>query len=145
MLDIGFRLGLFSSCFFRSCQTVENLLAFQQKTDEYYSPRLGVKNIIDHYHKKIYVHMGSVTDDRFLESLRESTWDFVIINEEVSYGEHRLLLDLVWTYVSPGGLIVMDYIDKHKPAKEIYYDFCKVHRREPVTVKSRYGVGLIEK
>ena len=145
MLDIGFRLGLFGSCFFRSCHTVENYLAFQQKNDGFYSPRLGVKNVMDHFHKKIHVHVGGIQDDAFLGVLHETAWDLVIINEEVSYEQHRLFLDLIWPHVSLGGLIVMDYIDRHKPAGEVYRDFCKVHKRDTITVKSRYGVGLIEK
>jgi len=145
MLDFGFRLGLFSSCFFRGCHTVDNFLAFQHKDEEFYSSRLGTKNVMDHFHKKIHVYVGNVTDDSFLGLLRANTWDLAVINEEVSYEEHRLLLDLIWPHISLGGLVVMDYIDKHQPAREIFYDFCKVHKCEPVKVKSRYGVGLIEK
>ena len=145
MLEIGFRLGLFSGCFFKQCQTVEHLLAFQKKPNEYYSVRMGIKNVTDNYKGDMHVYVGAISDDVFIKLLEARNWDLVIINEESTYEDHRLLLDLIWPHVSLGGLMTMDYITSHKPAGDIYVDFCKVHRREPVVVSTRYGVGLLEK
>jgi predicted O-methyltransferase YrrM len=145
VLEIGLQLGFFSGCFLKSCCTVENFLTFQSKPDEFYSPRMAIKNIIDSYRKKIDVYVGNVSDDAFLQLLSSHSWDMVFLNEETTHDQHRLFLDLIWTHVNLGGLIVAQHLDSHQPAHDVFFDFCKVHQREPVLIRTRYGTGIIEK
>lgn len=148
VLKIGFHLGLLSGCFFKSCRTVETFLGFQEaENDEYVSPRIGLANLRDFkpFPQFVHVHTGNFTDKKFIDLLNKNKWDFVIFNEEVNYDKIRLHLDLVWTNISDGGLLVVDYVNSHKPTGSVYKDFCKINNRTPVVVNTRYGVGMIEK
>lgn len=145
LIEIGFRLGLFSSCFLNSCKSVERLIGFQQKTNDFYSPRLGIANVKDNFKGSLYVYTGDIQDDTFEFKLGHDGWDLLIINEEVNYDKHRDYLDLMWGKLNSGALIIMDYIHKHLPAKEAFFDFCKSKNRLPIELETRYGVGIIEK
>ena len=147
-LKIGFHLGLLSSCFLKSCRTVETFLGFQEKEDEeYFSPRVGIANVKDAYPNPrfIDVHVGAFLDDKFTQVMNKTNWDLVVFNEETTGDKLRLHMDLVWPHVDEGGLIVVDYVNNHKPTGETYRDFCKIQNREPTVVNTRYGVGLIER
>lgn len=144
-LEVGFRLGLLSGCFLKSCKSVESFLAFQKQGQLFYSPKLGMKNVLDNFAGKVDVYVGDFTDVKFRQRLSTEQWQLVVINEEMTYDEHRLYLDILWPHLEMGGLIVMDYLESHEPARTTYFDFCKVHNRDPITIKTRYGVGLIQK
>ena len=144
-IEIGFRLGLFSANFFRSCKTVENFLGFQEKSSDFYSPRLGKSNVRDYYKGKTDIYVGKITDPGFEKLFNVTEWDLAVINEEVSYDKHREYLDVVWSKLQLDGLIVMDYITRHKPAFEAYFDFCKAKNRDLTIIETRYGVGIIRK
>lgn len=145
MLEVGFRLGLLSGCFLRGCRSVEKFLAFQERTDSFYSERLGRGNIRDAFKKQLDIHVGKTADEEFLTKLAADKWDLAIINEEVGYDQHMSYLDLIWPHVSLDGLVVMDYVVRHQPAKQAFHDFCKAKNREPVEMPTRYGVGIIQK
>jgi predicted O-methyltransferase YrrM len=145
LMEIGFRLGLCSGCFLKACHTVEFFLAFQKKTKEFWSPRLGKANVRDQYKGTKAVYHGQWLDDGWQQALSSSGWDLVIVNEEVGYDEHRLFLEGVWPFVNEGGLVVMDYVVRHEPATQAYSDFCKGINRPETKVATRYGVGLIQK
>ncbi len=145
LIEIGFRLGLFSATFLRACKTVERFLAFQEKTSEFYSPKLGKGNVKDHYKGPIDIYIGNINDAAFEAKMNEAEWDVAIVNEEVGYDKHREYLDVLWSKLHLDGLIVMDYVTRHKPAGEAYFDFCKAKNRNPTVIETRYGVGLIRK
>ena|SRR5215831_11121055 len=146
ILEIGFRLGLFSACFLKSCQTVERVLGFQERSGEYYSSRLGRANILQNARGiAVQAHVGSVDDEDFLLRLHGNRWDLCFINEETGYDKHMAYLDLVWPQMDLNGLIVMDYIVRHTPAQRAFSDFCKSKNREPATFATRYGVGVIQR
>lgn len=145
VLEIGFRLGLFTGCLLKGCQTVEKVLGFQQKSDAFYSERLGKANVRDNFKGELDIHLGTMTDDVFLKKLAEAKWDLVIVNEEVSYDDHLKYLDIVWPHVSDEGLVVMDYVTRHSAAGQALKDFCMIKNRESVYVPTRYGVGIIQK
>jgi predicted O-methyltransferase YrrM len=137
ILQIGFKLGLISANFLHSCKTVEKFLGFQEKTENFYSPRLGKANVKDHYKGKLDIYVGNI-HDVLLEK-----YDLAIIDEEVTYDKYKEYLDITWEKTNFDGFIVMDYVNKHKPAKEAYLDFCKGKNREPVVVTTRCGLGII--
>lgn len=145
LIEIGFRLGLFSATFLRACKTVERVLVFQEKTDTFYSPNLGKSNVRDHYKGKFDAHVGLINDADFETKLSQTQWGLAIVNEEVGYDKHREYLDALWSNLHLDGFIVMDYVTRHKPAGEAYFDFCKAKNRNPITITTRYGVGIIRK
>lgn len=145
LIEVGFRLGLFSATFLRACKTVEKVLVFQEQTSDFYSPKLGKANVRDHYKGPLDIHVGSINDVAFEQKITEIQWGLAIINEEVGYDKHREYLDALWSNLQLDGIIVMDYVTRHKPAGEAYFDFCKGKNREPVVVATRYGTGLIKR
>lgn len=145
MVEVGFRLGLLSGCFLMGCKTVDDFLAFQQETDDFYSPRLGKANIRDNYKGKFDIYVGNTTDPVWDEKIQEEKWDIVFINEELDYDTHMAYLDMSWRNLRYDGMIVMDYVDRHEPSRDAYDNFCKVKQREPVKVNTRYGVGLVKR
>ncbi len=145
LVEIGFRLGLLSGNFLKSCKSVNYFLALQEKTSEFYSDRIGKSNIKDHYKGKFYIHTGDCNDDLFVTKLKSLEVDLAIINEEVSYDRHRLYYDLLWPQMSENGIIVVDYLKKYKPSLVAFSDFARSVNREPVYVNTDYGVALIPK
>jgi predicted O-methyltransferase YrrM len=145
MIEIGFQLGLLSGSFLIGCKTVENFFAFQEKTNEYYSLRVGKSNIKDHYRKKLELYYGSSSDNEFLKILNLNFYDFAIINEEASYDKYLHYLDIVWERMSYDGILAMENINKISAAKQAYSIFCKSKNRDVCIVKTRYGLGLIQK
>ena len=145
LLEIGFRLGLCSSCFLKACHSVELFIGFQRKAEEFWSPRLGKANIKDNYKNKTHIHYGGWNEDSWQQVLSSTKWDLVIVNEEVGYDEHRLYLEGVWPQVNENGFIVMDYVTRHQPAIKAYTDFCKSVNEPETKISTRYGVGLIQK
>jgi hypothetical protein len=145
LVELGFRLGLFSANFLRGCKSVEKFLGYQEKTAEFYSPKLGRANVKDHYKGPADIYVGSINDEAFEKLLGATKWQCAIINEEVGYDRHREFLDVLWSKLDVDALIVMDYVNRHKPATEAYMDFCRIKNREPVTINTRYGVGLIKR
>ena len=143
--DFGFRLGLLSGCFLKGCKTVKNFLGFQQKTDEYYSPRLGRANIKSVFKGNFDFYLGSILDNEFIDKWNKINWDVVIVNEEKDYDFYRTCFDVIWNKLENNGLIISDYVVSHEPCKKAFYDFCKSKNREPILIKTRYGTGLVQK
>jgi hypothetical protein len=146
LIEIGFRLGLLSGNFLRSCKTVNNFFAVQEyQNSEYYSPRLAKGNVKDHYKNKLYIHVGDLEDDIFQANYKASSFQIAIINEEVGYDKHRYYLDFLWEQMEENGIIIMDYVKRHKPAMIAFKDFCSVKNKEFVIVNTTYGVGMLLK
>ena len=145
MIEMGFGLAFFSTCFMRSCKTVENFLAFQEVGEEYYSNNLALKNIKTVYRNSLNYYQGSVNDKIFQDCISKNKWDLILFNEEKDYDKHMLYLDVVWSHLNLDGYIVMDYIQSHENAKRAFHNFCKIENREPIILPTRYGVGIIQK
>lgn len=146
MIEIGFRLGLLSGNFLKSCKTVNNFLAIQEiKSGEYYSSRLGKANIKDNYKGNLYIHTGSLDSDIFITKLNSMEFDLAIINEEASYDKHRLYFDVIWPQISKDGIIVVEYVKKHEPSSIAVKDFCTSVNLEPIYINTTYGVAIIRK
>lgn len=145
LLEIGFGLGFFSSCFLKGCNTVKNLLVFQQKSKDFYSNKLGVKNIKSVYKNTFIYYEGNLTDVKYKQYLNQVKWDLCLFNEEREYDKHILALDSVWDRLNDGGTIVMDYIDAHADAKDAFDNFCKIKNIKPIKFDTRYGTGIIKK
>jgi predicted O-methyltransferase YrrM len=145
LLEIGFNLGLLTTCFLKGCSTVESVLGFQERQEGFYSPRLGRANVKSVYKKEFDLYVGDIIDDAFLEKISPKQWDVVIFNDETGHDKHLQYLDFVWPYIASNGIVVMDYIVRHTPAKQAFEAFCKAKNRVPVTFETRYGTGIIQK
>lgn len=146
VIEIGLRLGLTGAAFTRSCESVKEYLALQEvKEDGYYSTRLAKANIRDHFKGELYTHVGSVDDEEFSARLEAHQWDLAIINDEVGFDRHLLLLETLWPHMKLGGWMVCDYVQTHRPAMQAWEGFCKARNRTPEYLGTRYGVSLVQK
>jgi hypothetical protein len=145
VMEIGFNLGLLSSSFFCSCKTAKLFFGFKEKFQEFNSFRIGSSNIKRKFKGKSDFYAGNVYDREFSEIISSVNWDLIFVNEETTYDKHLTYLDSVWTYVGEYGIIVADYIERHKPAKDAFFAFCESKNRKPVVFKTRYGTGLLQK
>lgn len=145
VVEIGFRLGLHSACFFRGCPTAENFLGFQQTSDSFYTDRLAKANVRDWYKKAMTVYVGETTDEGFQTRFGGGAWDVVLVNEETTYDKHSEYLDLAWADMADEGILVSDYLTRHAPAGQAFADFCKRRNREAAYLPTKYGVGMLQK
>jgi len=145
VLEFGFRLGLIATCFLTSCKTVNNYLAFQTKTKEFYSSRIGISNIKDKHKGKLDVWVGDILDNEFEKFICKVKWDLVIINEEFSYDKHMDYLEKAWQNMPDGGLLVHDYAIYHQPASDAIKAFAKIKNRKASYIKTRYGIAMLVK
>ena len=145
VLDFGFGLGINSSIYLMGNDKVENFLAIQEKSNEYYSSRLGIANVKQVYKNPFYVHVGEIYDDSFSKKLKERKWDLVFLNDKSTYDRYLFCLNTIWEYVEENGLICMDYVNSHEFASKAYKDFCLIKNRNKYIFDTRYGVGTIVK
>lgn len=141
LLCVGFRLGLVPGCLLKSCETVSKFLAVQRTSGNFYSPRLAAKNVRDNY--------KGIFDFQLWENIEANTpfdndkWNLVLVDDEFDYDKCRIVLDKIWDSTADNGLIVVDYLDSHNG--DAFRDFAKVHNREPIEFRTRYGTGVIER
>lgn len=139
LIEWNFNLGLYGGCFLKGNNTVENIFAFHEKTDEFYSSRMGVSNIKNHYHKKFEICEGTIEEAQ--EGLSKDSWDIAIVNGEVSYKKQISRLNVLWEHLKLDGLIVVDYIYSNHG----FEYFCHTRNRVPIIFNTRYGIGIIQK
>lgn len=150
MVQIGLGLGLSCSCFLKGCKTVEDLLAFQ-KNEEFYSPRLAIKNVKDNYKNKFEVYTSKfkdkiLIDPVFVDDKLFENIDLAILDDQkMNYDQYRNWLTILWDRLNVDGLLVMDFINSNKSAGAAFKDFSKIANREPFVFKTRYGTGIVQK
>ncbi len=145
LLEYGLGLAFFSTCFMKSCRTVEKFFAFQERDKNFYSNRMAIKNIKRVFNGKFYYHLGRIVDADCQEKLSVDKWDLVFINEKLHYDTHMLHLDIAWEHLNEGGYIVVDYAITHPNAAKSLANFCKIQNIKPIIIKTRYGAGIIQK
>jgi len=145
MIEIGFGLGFFSTCFLKSCDSVEYYLGFQEKTEDFFTPRFAIRNIKSSFRKNLDHYYGHFSDSDFQKKIVGHKWDIVFFNEETSYDKHLFNMDSVWDIMDSDGYLVVDYVESNVDTKEVFNNFCKIHNRTPIILKTRYGVGIIQK
>jgi hypothetical protein len=145
LMEIGFDLGLPCCCFMNGCPKVKTFLAFRKKDNAFHAKRLGISNVHNTLKKKFGLWVGEESDPELIKMVLSYTWNCVIIADEFN-GEksQRAYLDLVWSQVSDGGIIVVDFI-KNEAVNNAYTNFCKTHNREPFLLNTFRGTGLIQK
>lgn len=144
LIHAGFGLGLVSGAFLMGCHTVEHFLAFQDSFGEFYFPRLGIKNIKSKYKGHFDCYTGKQGSEDLSNLLKAREWDISLVTDVMSYDQHRQCLDIVWENLKHHGLLVVDHIS-HEPNSKAFEDFCKIVNREPIKIKTRYGVSILER
>lgn len=145
IVHVGLDLALPSCCFLQGSETVESMLCFQKKTQEFYSPRLAISNIKDVKGKNFEIdyYFGSVNDIEFIKKI-ERNFDLFLITEKFNNDDINEFLDTCWQYLNLDGFIVMDHIND-RSKKDIFSSFCKGKNRSFMKFDTRYGVGLLQK
>ena len=137
--------GLPISCFLLGSKVTEEVLAFQHKAESLHFPRLAKHNIRQVFDKKLDIHFGEFLDDGFLAKLTEHKWEVVLLDQELTYDDYLMYLRRVWPQVDSGGLVVLDMVNYNKTCGRAYQDFCNECNRDGIVIKSKYGIGIIEK
>lgn len=144
-IQIGLNLGLSSACFFKGCKTVKDFLAFQRKSEVFYSSRLSVKNVKNHYKENFNLHHGDFYDKIFEDVVFSKKWDLIMVDERLLYDSHLRCLEILWPALEHDGIMVVDRVLSDKSAKDSFKNFCNIKNRESHIIKTRYGVGLVQK
>lgn len=144
-VQIGFDLGLSSACFFKSCQSVENFLAFQRNNQVFYSSRLSVKNVKNHYKNNFDFYHGGFYDKGFEKALHRNKWDLIVVDERIMYDSHLSCLEVLWPMLNSDGLLVVDRVSSDQSAKDSFHNLCNIKNRKPFVIKTRYGIGIVQK
>jgi len=145
MLSLNFGLGLLESSFLTSCKTVQHIIAFRPLSKEFYSPRMGLRNIKTNYKGSVDFYINYIYDDEFVEKISPIKWDLVIINEEMTYDDHLSYLEYIWPFVAENGVIVAEYVKRNESASDAFFAFSESVNRPPLFFETRYGTGILQK
>ena len=137
LLEIGFTLGLLSGAFLKNNKSVEYFLAYSPPEDR--PGRLGVKNVQVVYGGEFDSFVGPFSG----LNLNSHQWDLVIFDKLFSYDEARAVLDRVWDHMALDGLLVFERVRDEDGLP--FFDFCKIHQREPLIFETRYGTGIVQR
>lgn len=144
VLEIGIDLGFISSCFLKSCKTVEYVLGFQPKTKNNWNKNFYLSNIKRNYNKKLEFYYGDFLDKNFLEKIENKKFDLAIINIQDSYDKLFTLCDLIYLNLNKNGYLVMDFI-KNKKNEEIFFNIANGYKKEYKVFSTRYKTGVVKK
>jgi len=149
IVQMGLDLGFSLCCFLKGCDTVKEILAFQNKEkddDSFYSERLAFSNIRDiKKDVSLYFHRGKIFDEVFESYLNLKKWDCFFIKEK--YGKFDAAkeeLDISWNHLNDDGFIILDGII-HPKLNKLFKNFCKIKNVQGIELKTRYGLGIIRK
>jgi hypothetical protein len=147
LLEIGFRLGLNSRTYLSARPGTQRLVAFQDKGEDFYSPKLGKANVRDYFRGELEVYLGDWEDGGWQGLLRGTTYDLVLVNDEYGYDRLRGCLDEVWKQTVPGGVVVADFLNYGVTTDRAIGvgDFARSVGRQVYRLDTRYGLGMIEK
>lgn len=138
VLEIGVGLGLRVAALAQG-SPIERFAGLQPLAGgEFYGPRLARSNIRDHADARIEIHTSL---PGFAST--PAGWDVALLS--VEGGDYAAYLDVLWGMLSLGGLLVADYQTRHLPSREAFEGFCRAKNRDPVLIKTRYGVGMAQK
>lgn len=146
-LEIDTGIAVNSSCFFKSCKTVDEFFCIQEKTKDNYTPRFALKNIKMNYKKSFNFHYGSYKDEVFESILDKKDWDLAFINKDVNlYDELLGLITKIWLKLSINGILVLDFVKTNKNVNKCYENFCKITKNlETNLFNTRYGTAVLIK
>lgn len=138
LLEIGFNLGFCSTSFLTSCKSVENFLAVKPQTEDFYSARYGKANVREVYFE--YLEIVREMPETF-----DQKWDLVLVNEKLTYDQHRVIFDTVWPNISEDGHLLVEHLSEHESVRRAFFDFCKVVNRNAIFFNSKFVAGMVKK
>jgi hypothetical protein len=150
VLQVGLYLGLPLCCFLQGEKSsIENVLCFQKKQEDFYSEKLALSNIKDlikNTNIKIDYYYGEFLDKEFEKKILKFNWDLILVNQEVQ-GQDEIsnILDFCWQIASLDSFVVVDRINSNKLIKDSFVNFCKINNREKIIFNTRYGTGIFQK
>lgn len=146
ILNIGFGIGLPLCCFLQGCNSVENVVCFQQNSSSFYSKRIGLSNVrsVKRRSVKVGFWRGGVTDPEF-QSMLSGGFDLALITERSSPDFIHEQLDVCWSALRVDGLLVLDHIASDPKSGAVFRSFCNVKNAEFVEFSTRYGTGVLRR
>lgn len=145
VMEIGFNLGLLSSCFFLSCKLTENFVGYNKNYAHRIVAKMGRANVKMRFKGNIDVYCGDLFDKELDDIIGSKKFDLVLINDEVSFDDHLKYLDFAWGLLEEDGLIVQDYLAKHSLGNSAFSSFASSKSRKILNLATRYGVGILQK
>lgn len=140
-LEIGFNIGLLSSCFLMSCKNIEKFFGFKENEKEFIPTRIGRINV-KKFTKNIEIYIGNLYDDYFYKKLKEK-WEIILINEQKEYDKQLEYMELSWSNLSDNGLLIVEYINTNNPSKKALDAFCQSQNIIPIIFNTKHGTALI--
>ena len=141
----NFSLGFLEKCFFMSNKETEYFMAFRNKDDVYFSPRMGSYNVKKCYKNDFYFLNDSIYSDELHSKLTSKKWECFFITDQNSYDDLLYMLELSWENINENGIIVVEYVKDLKKMKNAFYAFAKNYDTEPIVYNTRYGTGILQK
>lgn len=142
--EMGFDLSLISSCFLKSCKSVEYFLAFQQKTQDSYNEKLAISNLKINYKKDFNYYCGNFFDEGFLYHFDKKDFDLIIINSQDNYDKLFAAVEYSYMRLKDNGYLVFNNLNANKN-KEIFLNIAIGYKKEYKVLGTKYSVGILEK
>lgn len=144
LLEVGVDLGFISSCFLKSCKTVEYCFGFQSKTEINWDKSLYLSNIKKNYKKNIETYYGDFLDKAFLENIENKKFDIAIISIKDNYDKLFALCDFIYLNLNKNGYMIFDHV-KNIKNKEIFFNIANGYKKEYKVFETRNITGVIKK
>lgn len=143
LLIMGVETGILAACFLKNCK-VNNILAFQEKTKEYYSPRIVSSNIFKQNKNNLDIYYGDALDEEFQNKIVKEEWDCTLINLDLNYDKLRNYYDIAWNNLKLDGIMVIES-NVSNYSKKATEDFLSVIQKDYIKFKTRYETVVVEK
>lgn len=138
-LEIGLNIAINSSCFLKSCKTVNYFLGFQQKNDQYYNFNIPKSNLSLNYKQNLDIYYGDFFDNDFQKMLSKK-FDLIFFNQEYSYDKMFQILETIYSNnLDKDGMLVFCDITK-KNYKDIFLNMSKGYRNKFENIDEKIGV-----
>lgn len=139
VLELGLNLAIYSSCFLKSCKTVEYFLGFQQKSNEYFNVNIPKSNLKFNYNKSIQFYYGDFFDIEF-QKMINNKFDLIIINQEYSYDKFFEICETIYSNsLEKEGFLILSDISK-KNSLDIFNNITKGYNADYENIYNKIGV-----
>lgn len=145
ILEMGFDIGLLSGSLLVSCKTPKRFLGFRESDSDYFSLRLGQRNIRTVMRGLRDYHVGSLYDPQLAAKIDVGTWDLALVTDFVTEERQLDYLEYIWPHISDNGIIVCENLGGKKFSEDNFTGFCESKNRSAYIFPTRYGTGLVQK
>lgn len=116
----------------------------KKESQEFIPSKIGFKNIKRVYKNKINLYFGKIYDNNFLNYIRNTKWDLILINEEKDYDKQLQYMEVLWPHVETKGTIIVEYVF-NQSTKEAVKSFAKKENIKINLFKTRYETAILQK